>query len=537
MFLNRSIKLLSFFLIFIIMIGCNSETVVKDSDSNNDESEKSEQTNGKISDKEISGELKVAYSAQPLSLDPHATAATATSDIMGHVYETLVTFDSEYNIQPMLADSYEYNEDGTIITFHLRQGVLFHNGEEMKAEDVVASMNRWIAGPSSRENFVGSKFEVVDDYTVELHLTKPLSTAMAALAHAGAGFAGIIPKSSIEAAGENGLEEYIGTGPFKFEEWKQDQYVHLKRFENYKSRTEPSDGLSGQKAALVEDLYFMFVTDSSTRLAGIQSGEYDVAHAMPYDSVEIIKNDPNIKNFVYPGGYLSVYFNKKKGLFTDVKARHAVNLAINKTDVLTAAYSYDEYFVSNSNIMMNHQKQWTSDLWKEYHNEYDPEEAKQLLEEIGYTGEEIKLIVTRDYEDQYNGGVVVQEQLEQIGMNVKLEVYDWPTFLDYREDEDKWDIHIMANTEVPEPATTSFLKSSLSGWVNSPELDKLLDEFKSKPTLEDAREMYDDLVEWYWDYLPVVKFGDYYRVSSVRSTVSDFKYQSGFIFWNIYNNK
>lgn len=525
-----------------VLFGCSNETSddtnkVKETDNKETASNKDSDAKEESSD-EAEGEINVAYSAQPPVLDPHVSTADAISDTMRHVWDTLVTVDSNYNIKPLLADSWETSEDGKTYTFHLRQGVLFHNGKELKAEDVVASMNRWKGAAAGKGIFTEATFEEADEYTVVLNLPEALSTTLSTLSHGGAGFAAIMPKEVIENAHEDGVQEYIGTGPFKFVEWKADQYIHLTRFEDYKPREEPTDGLSGKREALVNDLKFIFVADSSTREAGIRSGEYDFAHAVPFDNADSLESDENINNHTYPGGYLVVHFNKQQGLFTDVNARKAVASALEMDSIMTAGYSDKKYYNLSHNFMMTHQHGfWESDVGSDQHNVNDTETAKKLLEESGYNGEEIRLITTRDYEDQYHGSVVIQEQLQQIGMNVKLEVYDWPTLLDRRDNPDNWEMFVIANVAVPEPTLTGFIDKEYPGWTNSPELDQLVKDFRGQPTLEDAKEMFDDLQQWYWDYMPVLKIGDYSRVSSSRSTLENFQYQDGLIFWNVSNNK
>lgn len=526
----------------IVLIGCSSKTsddAGKSDDKKAEETKKETDSDAKDEEADApQGELRIAYSAQPPVLDPHVSTADAISDTMRNVWDTLVTVDSNYNIKPLLADSWEQSDDGKTFTFHLREGVLFHNGKELKAEDVVASLNRWKDAPAGKGIFANATFEEKDEYTVVLNLPETLSTTLSTLSHGGAGFAAIMPKEIIENAPEDGVTEYIGTGPFKYVEWKPDQHIHLTRFEDYKPREEPTDGLAGKREALVNDLWFLFVADSSTREAGIRSGEYDFAHAVPFDNAEALESDPNINNHTYPGGFLVVHFNKQKGLFTDVNARKAVAAALEMDSIMKAGYSDEKYYNLSHNFMMTHQHGfWGSEVGADQHNINDPEKAKQLLEESGYNGEEIRLITTRDYEDQYHGSVVIQEQLQKVGMNVKLEVYDWPTLLDRRNDPDNWEIFVIANVAVPEPTSTGFLGPDYPGWTNSPELEKLIIDFRSKPTLEDAKAMFDDLQQWYWDYMPVLKIGDYYRVSSSRSTVENFQYQDGMIFWNVTNNK
>src|SRR5699024_9835601 len=146
------------------------------------------------------GEIRVAYSAQPPVLDPQVGTAIITAEVMGHVFEPLLTTDSDYNIKPSLAESWEQSEDGLTVTFNLREGVLFHNGEEMTAEDVVASMNRWKDGPGGRGQFENAIFEEVDEYTVELKMDEPISTALVGIAQGTSSFSAIMPKEVIEGA-------------------------------------------------------------------------------------------------------------------------------------------------------------------------------------------------------------------------------------------------------------------------------------------------------------------------------------------------
>ncbi|WP_368654978.1 ABC transporter substrate-binding protein [Ornithinibacillus sp. 4-3] len=513
-------KIIMLIIVLFTLFGCASEP---------SQGETSAKTNG---------ELRFAYSQQPASLDTHVNTNTATSDIMRHVYETLLTVDSDYNIQPMLADSWEQSEDGKTITFQLREGVLFHNGEEMLADDVVASMNRWKESAGSRSQFTDATFKAEDDYTVVLELPEQLSTALPALAHSGTGLAAIMPKEIIENASEDGVTEYIGTGPFQFEEWKQDQEIHLTKFADYNPRTEASDGSSGKKEALVDDIHFMFITDASTRIAGIQSGEYDIAESIPYDNVEQLDNDPDVDTMTYTASSLVIHFNKRQGLFTDVKAREAVAAALDIESILKAAFVDEEYYTLNHNFMFVDQlKQWPSDSGKEIYNQNDPEKAEQLLSEMGYDGEEIRIITSRDGDTSYNASVVLLDQLEKIGLNATLEVYDWPSLMSEREDETAYEIYVIGNTLVPEPTTTVFLRKDYAGWAEDPKLETLLKEFRGQASLEDAQDLFDDLQKWYWDYIPAIKVGENQAISATRSTVDNVQYQSGFILWNVSNSK
>mgnify|MGYP001314855765 CR=1 FL=1 len=167
------------------------------------------------------GTLKLAWNSQPPTLDTHVTNTNVVRDIARQMYETLLTFNENYEIPPMLAESYEVSPDGTTVTFKLREGVLFHNGKEMKAEDVVASMQRWQQFGTAKAELRESKWEAVSDYVVKLTLDGhliPILHRIADPTQAGS----IMPKEVIESATPSGATEFIGTGPFKLPEWKQD---------------------------------------------------------------------------------------------------------------------------------------------------------------------------------------------------------------------------------------------------------------------------------------------------------------------------
>ncbi|WP_246011295.1 ABC transporter substrate-binding protein [Brevibacillus nitrificans] len=485
------------------------------------------------------GELRIAYQAQPPTLDPHVTTSQASATIGRSIFETLVTVDSNYRIQPMLADSWEQSEDGKTLVFHLRKGVRFHNGKEMTADDVVASMNRWIQISSAgKDHFKGAAFEAKDAQTAILHLQQPTSTALPIMAYGGGNYPAIMPKELIDGADPKGVKEYVGTGPFQFKEWQQDQEIHLTKFADYQARSEAADGLAGKREALVDDLRFIFTPDSSTQVAGLLSGEYDVAADVSYDSVQQLETNSDIQVNVAPTGMLNLFFNKKKGLFTDVKARQAIGAGMDVESILIAAYTDEKYYQKNANMMMYYQVgQWASENGKELYNQNNPEKAKQLLKEAGYQGQEIKIVTSRDYEDMYNGAVALQQQMEKLGIKTKLEVYDWPTFTELRNDENKFDILVITNTPKPEPSSLAFMRKDFPGWTDSPELDKLLSEFRGAPNLEKAMDVYGKMQTWFYEYVPVVKVGDGNSISSSKKSVQNLKWLDGLVFWNVSNQE
>ena len=151
-------------LLVLSLVACSSEGGSEESDSNEKK------------------ELQVAYNAQPPTLDPLISTAVATRDVMRNVYETLLTLDENFEVTPSLAESYEQSKDGKTITFKLRKGIKFHNGDDMTADDVVAFMTRWAETASSgKGSFAGSTFSKLDEETVVWELP---SFTIHSIAHA-----------------------------------------------------------------------------------------------------------------------------------------------------------------------------------------------------------------------------------------------------------------------------------------------------------------------------------------------------------------
>src|SRR5699024_3862661 len=141
----------------------------------------------------------------------------------------------------------------------------------------------------AKELLSDADFEATDTYTVDLKLEERASDVLDIMAGQGQ-FPGIMPKEIIESASAEGVSEFIGTGPFQYEEWKQDQYVHLKKYEDYVADSRETSGYAGKKEALVDDIYYHIVTDASTRLTGIQTGEYDVADSIEFDNFDQLED-------------------------------------------------------------------------------------------------------------------------------------------------------------------------------------------------------------------------------------------------------
>lgn len=519
----------------ILIVGCSGDSG-ESTDKKGDTKVEEKDDDLVVEDVE-GGVLQVALNAQPPTLDIVLTTATAARDISQHVYESLVTLNSKLEVEPMLAETYEISEDGKNVTFHLRKGIKFHTGEEMKAADVIASMERWQGLSNSAKNFLdGTTYEEKDDYTVIAHIVKPSSLDMFIFADM-TQFAAVMPKTIVEGASETGVEEYIGTGPYKYGEWKQDQYIHLIKFSEFQSRTEPADGLAGEKKAISSEIYFNFLPDPSTRVAGIISGEYDISTAIPQDNVSLLEANSDVKTDIVPSSLLVLMFNNKVGPFKDVKMRQAINAAINVEDILTAAYANEEFYVMDHALVKDKDSGWYTDEGSDIYNLFDPELSKQLLKEAGYNGEEIVLITNRDKDSFYNSALVIQQQLEAVGINLKLSVHDTATSIELKKDENNWDITVDEYAFRPSPVQQLFLGSDYLGWPDKEPLQSVTEKIIYAKTLEEAQQFSGEFHEKFWDEVQTIKVGNNSVVTAMQEDIDGYQFIAGPILWNVSKGK
>ena len=476
-------------------------------------------------------ELHIAVSANPPSLDVQTSNSSLVGEIAAHVFEPLFAMDDKYEPTPVLAESYEVNDDGSVYTIKLREGVKFHNGKEMTSEDVVASMNRWIEKSSKASALIGgSVFEAVDDYTVKLTVNKPASDILMILANP-AMFAAIYPKEVVDSATDEGITEYIGTGPYKMTEWKQDQYVKLDKYEDYQASNKATTGLAGKKEAATDTLYFDVVTDASTRMAGAQNGQYDIAEEVPTDNYEELSKDKNLKMDVTNGGTLNLFLNTTEGIMANEDMRQAVLAVLNCDDILYASYGNKDLYELNAGWMNLNDEQWSTDAGKEYYNQNDEKKAKELLKKAGYNNEEITLVTTPDYPEMYNATLVLQEELQKIGVNAVVDSNDFSTFMEHRADPKQFSMYVTSNSYNVIPIQLSVLDKGWAG-LDAPEVTDGITAIRSAASTEDASAAWADLQEFLYEYGAASVIGHYTGVNALSTKVEGYDYLRFPIFWN-----
>jgi peptide/nickel transport system substrate-binding protein len=475
--------------------------------------------------------LNIAITAQPPTLDGALTASEVSLTISGNLFEQLYTMNMDYEPTPELAESYTVSDDGLVYTFNLRQGVKFHNGKLMTADDVVSSMNRWLEVSSRGKSLLGgSVFEKVDDFTVTMTVPEPTSDVLTIISTR-TFFPVIMPKEVIEAATPEGVQEYIGTGPYKFQEWKQDQYIHLVKYDDYTMIDSKPSAYSGRKEAATPNLYFYVVSDHSTRIAGVKTGEYDVCESVPLENYEDLMNDQNVTLYSQPSGSMNAFLNIKEGVLSDVKMRQAILAALNMDEIMLASFSDKELFTLAPGYMNVNQPQWAVNSGAEYYNQKNPDKAKKLASEAGYTGETIKLLTTPDYQEMYTATLVVQEQLRQAGFTAEVLSLDFPSFMKARVDFSQWDLFITSNGYQIIPPMHLVLNPTWAGF-DVPEVATAVAAMRGAADNETARKAWSDLQQFMYEFGSSTAIGHYNDAMATSSNVSNFVFFDLPIYWN-----
>jgi peptide/nickel transport system substrate-binding protein len=484
----------------------------------------------------MGGVLKAAMIGEPPSLDLHTTTAVITQQITWHIYEALYTYDRAFNPIPMLAESHTVGDKGRAYTFRLRRGVKFHNGREMTAEDVVASLRRWgrLATPGKAvwKNVEG--IEARDPYTVALYLKEPAAALLMAFARPNNGPA-IYPKEIIAAAGDGPVREYVGTGPFRFVEHRPDRHIRLARFKEYTARAEPPDGFGGRRTAYVDEILFVPVPDVAVRLAGVESGEYHYAQDLKPDLYDRIKSLPGVvPGIIKPTGWVTAVLNHKQGLMTDRRIRQALQAALDMEPLMAAAFGNKAFYRIDPGLMHLEQPQWHSRAGAELYDQRNPDKARKLLKEAGYAGQPVRWLTTKEYDYMYKTALVARQQLEAAGLAVDLQVVDWATLVQRRNKPELWDVFSTGITFNPEPAYATSVQCNWPGWWCLEDKDRWLDAVARESDPRRRRAMWDKVQQLFYEDVGRIKIGDWFGLVALRKDVRGFQPANELALWNVW---
>lgn len=481
------------------------------------------------------GTLKVAIVGEPPAVvDAMFTTATVTNNVASQMFEGLFAFDAQFNPQPMLAQDFDATADGLSFTFRLRSGVTYHDGAPLTSADVVASLNRWGA-INGRGKLIYQRLaaiEAPDPSTVTMTFNEPTGILPSFLARSEAF---ILPASIADAAGENQLspEQFIGTGPFRFVEHQVDRFLRMERYDGYVPREEEPNAFAGRKVAYLDAIEFIPVPDESVRANGVITGEYHFGDPLPPDFYDMLASDPSLTvHITKPYYWYSPHFNKDRGLFTDQRMRHAVQLAFSQSEAMVAGFGRQELIRFDPSVC-GEETAWYSTAGAEAYDKPDPDRARALLREAGYAGETVRWLATREYAYNFKMADFIKQQLEAIGMTVELVVSDWATLIQNRADPAAYEIFLTGHSQYSHPATQPFNDPAWPGFWESDRKNEIVNQMLAETDAERLQAVIDSYTQLIWDEMPMVKLGDNFVLRATRQEVKGYQNSPDWYFWNV----
>ena len=477
----------------------------------------------------VGGDLVFGQEANINTLDQMSSAAISTRNIAMNIYESLMTRDDNNHPILELASAMTEAADHLSYTFTLRDGIAFHNGKKMTSADVAASFDRYakIGNQRSILNNVAG-WDTPDPLTFVIRMKVAQPTFIESLSSFSVPIV-IIPAEFRDVPAQQ-LTQPVGTGPYQLVESVPGGYVKLKRYDGYKPNTSFEDrtGFGGYKQACLDTVTFRIVTEPGARVAGLQTGELQAVEDIPAKSLPDLKADPNITILPLKNWWIQIALPNTSAPPTDnVMFRRAVQAALDMDEIMDAAS--DGNYTLNVGFQYPNQPDYT-DAGKETYNIKDPELAKKLLGQSGYAGEPVILLTDKDYPPMYNSALVMQQELQAVGINAQMKVVDWPTSVQMSQSESGWNFFFTGWGTQPALgglATMQFFADPGAAYrpkgdKGDPELLAAWNDMNTLPNANDRQDAFARMQKMALEKVFAVPFGSYAKVQATRSNVKGF---------------
>ena len=382
------------------------------------------------------GVLLVAAESEPTTLDPRANNTRPDRNVNINVYNSLIEFDlDDFSLQPGVAKSWEFSDDGLTISLELEEGVMFHDGQEMTAADVVHSLlentDPDIAPRTASALSLVEDVVATGDYSVDIQLSAPDA---------------LLPETLVDvyvrpAEWEMDSDNLIGTGPFKFVQWDRNNRIVLERNENYWRAGLPD----------LDGIEFIQVPDDQTRVLRLEAGEVDMVPQPPFTFVEQLR-DSGFGIVIPTGGAGLIYdirFNVREEPWSDVRVRQALNYALDREAIQTVMLGL---YGPVSNPLPSDHACFSDEALTYPH---DPEKARELLTEAGFPNG----VDAGEFMQHFELGIdfevlsqIIQAQAAEVGIRMEIQNYDVSTWVDrYLDDEIGWKVGLSNGAARPTP--------------------------------------------------------------------------------------
>jgi peptide/nickel transport system substrate-binding protein len=428
------------------------------------------------------GTLISAQATEATGLDPQLVPALSRSRRSPLMYSQLVRFDPDMNPRPELAESWQTSADGLTWTFKLREGVKFHDGQELTSADVKFTFDRLFERSPGKSDFIAvDKVEPAGKHAVKFITKEPFAGLLAALG----GFWGfIISEAGVKKHGDLN-KAAVGTGPFMLEDWKVEQQMVLKRHKGYFKKGQPH----------VDELLVRVIPDEANIVAALRTGQIHHAFIEDNKNYNLLKDEKGLTGYRSSRlGYDYLNINATRGPLKDVRVRQAISWAVDRSQVMRVAASGFGRLTPPATAPM---KQWQlpDEQWMRYYKP-DVEKAKKLMAEAGQAkGFSVKLCVIPTFPTMVSGAPVIAAQLKRIGINAEIENVEYAVWIKRWIAKD-FDMTMNTTPGYADPDTAFFraLHSTKGQNWNSwsvPELDALLEEGRRTLDQKKRKEIYD----------------------------------------------
>jgi len=469
------------------------------------------------------------------SFDPIWTTANVTSYHGGLVYDMLFALDARGAIQPQMAQGHTLSEDRRTYTITLREGLRFSTGEPVTARDCVASIRRWAARDGAGQHLFQRVTDtpVVDDRTFRIVLREPYGLTLDAFAKLGTNVCFIMREREAQTDPNQQVTEIVGSGPYVFnrDQFRQGvQYVYDKS-PSYVPRAEPTSGAAGAKIAKLDRIHIANIRDEQTQVAALQAGEIDFLEAPPFDLLDQLEGDRNLRlqvlNETGNMGWLRLNFLHPP--FNNVIARRAVQFAIDQRQFVQATFNNPRYARTCGSLFgcgTPMENDANTDWFRQAPN---LDRARQLWRESGFTGTVVILQAT-NIAFMNNSALLLAQTLRQIGATVELAASDWGGVVTRRANRNPpaqggWNCFITWATGASFGNPIALAGHAATGergwfgWPSDERHEQLRNAWAAAPTPQARLEVARQLQENAWNYVPHLNLGQWVQPAVMRQNV------------------
>ncbi|MGE5148882.1 MAG: ABC transporter substrate-binding protein [Rhodospirillaceae bacterium] len=494
--------------------------------------------------------LRVSLHSDLKIVDPIWTTALISTHYGNMVYDTLFSLDADLKPQPQMVDKYDVSADKLTWTFTLRDGLEWHDGKPVTAEDCVASIKRWGVKDSMGQKLMSEVKELTapDAKTIKMVLKEPYGLVLDSLGKAASNIAFMMPKRVADTDPNTQITDYTGSGPFIFkkDEWKPGEKAVFVKNPKYKPRSEPPSGLAGGKVAKVDRVEWITIPDQQTQVNALLNGEIDMIEIVPPDLLPLLQKDKNVKVVVVnkAGRQYDMRFNVLHKPFDNAKIREAVLYALDQKPFVEANVGNPDYYKLCKSVFPCGSPLETTKGWEDKLSG-NVAKAKQLLKEASYDGTPIVLRHQTDIAGHNQLATVAKPQLEAAGFKVDLQAMDWQTLVSRRTkkeplDKGGWSAFFTSwgSPDIMNPVSAAFINASCDkapfGWPCDATIEKLRDAYAKEPDPAKQKAIAEQVsVRLSGAYPTFAPLGQFTTPTAIRSNISGLLSVPELALWNV----